>query len=237
MILVYILEIVNIFLDILNIYGTVLSSSLNNRANIIMKTIIIAVLTSLVVSSASADELVSSFYCQPGPKGSHVIKDIKWFEDKLHHLELERKIFNNNDGNLFKFTFSQWTMEFNTPNTPNPKVGLYIGGRAPLNVIGTAGFSLTSCDRGSNTSTTFFNIREIEYNMHGAISVLAIDFIQVEETNGTVDITKLNEYEWAFGSFRLRSTIPISKDPKTATSRLKKRHVKHVIKKIDVVSK
>lgn len=167
---------------------------------------------------ASATGTITGFYYEPGKAKSYIagyntvggtllLDDHPDWIFYAGHPSYEG--WNATTFSISSPTLSQhWTLSIMMAHDAPFQIGSFVSTRFPFNADTVPGFDWSGNGRGSNTSTTYFDIREVKYT-EGKISSLAVDFIQFEETWGRTENLSLEKDRGAFGSYRYNSTIPI----------------------------
>ena len=107
--------------------------------------------------------------------------------------------------------YKHWDICLQMPEDQPLKKGNYVAHRFPFQGKDYSGFEWSGNGRGLNTSTSYFDILEVQYSPVGKeIVAIAVDFIQFEETWNKGDVDK-NTDRWSYGSYRYNSSLPLRK--------------------------
>gem|GEM_PF-5499233 len=178
-----------------------------------------ALITSLAITTLAVNTLaLTGFIYESGPQGSYIAQgDAMISPASGWDFQLGTRIYTDYELMSFSMrltgTSRRWHIWLDMADGGELVPGFYEATRAPFNdTLGTAGFDWSGNGRGSNTSTSIFEIYEVEYAADSiAVSKIAFDFIQVEETwNTPFDELDLDTRRWSHGSYRLNSNIPFN---------------------------
>jgi len=170
-----------------------------------------------LVTSVSAETITGFFYASGPNRPSYVAqgsdtvtpeKGWTFLKPKKDHEDfnaIRLGMFSKSDPANYKW----WNICLQMPEDQRLKKGNYVGHRFPFQGKNYAGFDWSGNGRGSNTSTSYFDILEVQYSPDGKeIVAIAVDFVQFEETCNKGDVDTAVD-RWAHGSFRYNSSIPI----------------------------
>ena len=110
------------------------------------------------------------------------------------------------DGSFWRFEFAAPTYNpaSNTNDGNRLTLGLYENAtRFPFNSPTRPGMNISGNGRGNNRLGGWFDIREVEYDTLGILSVLAVDFRQFDESENQIGPS-------LFGSLRFNSDIALN---------------------------
>ncbi len=184
------------------------------------KIMILAIFIALGLIEKVSAQSVNSFFYASGPNNPSYISqgsDTLLTETGWTFLKPKKAYFNKNSiylemvSKINPLNIKYWSISLQLPEDQPLKKGNYVGHRFPFQGKDYAGFDWSGNGRGLNTSTSYFNILEVEYSPDGKEVVkIAVDFIQFEETWNKVVLDKEID-RWGYGSYRYNSSLPISK--------------------------
>ncbi len=170
------------------------------------------------VTSASAETLTGFYYASGPNQSSYVAQGVGMISPETGWTFSKPKK-DHNDTNAIRLemvsknnpeNYKYWNICLQMPEDERLKKGNYVAHRFPFQNKDYAGFEWSGNGRGLNTSTSYFNILEVEYSPdHKTVTKFAVDFVQFEETWDKTEVDQRKD-RWAQGSFRYNSSIPIS---------------------------
>lgn len=175
---------------------------------------ILSVISGLIITIQAMFGATTGFFYSAGPNGSYVSQGSgnivagawEFYGSKIYCPGY----------NIMEFEFSNpasnhsWTIDIQAPNDGLLETGSYMATRFPFQATNMTGFNWSGDSRGCNTSLSMVNILEVMYSPDKkTITSFAVDFVQAEETWSRTVIDPVND-RWAFGSYRLNSSVPIN---------------------------
>lgn len=166
----------------------------------------------------TATGATTAFFYKPGPAGSYIAQGT------------QETIINGKEGwslpipaktNTSSISIAMieggydqwWFMNIEAPKGQLLTTGIIPASRWPLQDPSIGGFSWHGNGRGLNTSTSWLNVLEFEYDsISGTVVSLAVDAVQFEETWNSRDMN-LNADKSAYVSYRYNSSVGINESP------------------------
>ncbi|MEI8337524.1 MAG: PEP-CTERM sorting domain-containing protein [bacterium] len=177
-----------------------------------MKNVLVTLIIALcaIGQTTSAESIFSNY---PGPNGGGVYQGEGVVSSK------DGWQFSVNESGLNAWSFrlvnaadpsKYWYVDVAAPNRAVITKGIYLGTRFPFQSPDMAGFSWWGEGWGCNTSTTIFDVLDIQYDQTtGVPTEFAANFVQFQETWGNLNPDPATS-RWVYGQIRFNSDISLA---------------------------